>query len=72
MKEDTDVATEMTTQEASGHAERFAKYMSNKEGKTFTVTAGSVEGPSFDLDLDGEQYEGGSYIISKSGDIVNK
>ena len=71
MKEDMDVATEMTTQETSGHAERFAKYMSDKEGKTFTVTVGSVEGPSFDLDLDGVKYDGGSYIISKSGDIVN-
>jgi len=71
IKEGMDVATEMTTQEASGHAERFAKYMSDKEGKTFTVTAGSVEGPSFDLDLDGKKYDGGSYIISKTGDIVN-
>jgi hypothetical protein len=71
MKEGVDVATEMTTQEASGHAERFAKYMSDKEGKTFTVTDGSVEGPSFDLDLDGEKYEGGSYIILKNGDIMN-
>ena len=71
MKEGVDVATEMTTQEASGHAERFAKYMSNKEDKTFTVTAGSVEGPSFDLDLDGKKYDGGSYIISKTGDIIN-
>lgn len=65
------IASEMTTQEASGHAERFAKYMSDKEGKTFTVTAGSVEGPSFDLDLDGKKYDGGSYIISKTGDIIN-
>jgi len=71
MKESVDVATEMTTQETSGHAERFAKYMSDKEGKTFTVTAGSVEGPSFDLDLDNVKYEGGSYIISKTGDIIN-
>jgi hypothetical protein len=71
MKEGVDVATEMTTQEASGHAERFAKYMSDKEGKTFTVTAGSVDGPSFDLDLDGVKYDGGSYIISKTGDIIN-
>jgi hypothetical protein len=71
MKEGVDVATEMTTQEASGHAERFAKYMSDKEDKTFTVTDGSVEGPSFDLDLNGEKYEGGSYIISKTGDIIN-
>ena len=64
-------ATEMTTQETSGHAERFAKYMSDKEGKTFTVTAGSVDGPSFDLDLDGEKYEGGSYLVKDNGDIVN-
>jgi hypothetical protein len=71
MKEGVDVATEMTTQETSGHAERFAKYMSDKEGKIFTVTAGSVEGPSFDLDLNGKKYEGGSYIISKTGDIIN-
>jgi len=61
----------MTTQEASGHAERFAKYMSNKEGENFSVTMGSVDGPSFDLDLDGEPYEGGSYIITVDGDIVN-
>jgi hypothetical protein len=65
------IASEMTTQESSGHAERFAKYMSDKEGKTFTVTAGSVDGPSFDLDLDGEKYEGGSYIISTAGEILN-
>jgi hypothetical protein len=71
MKEGVDVATEMTTQEASGHAERFAKYMSDKEGHTFTVTAGSVDGPSFDLDYDGIKYDGGSYIISKTGDIIN-
>mgnify|MGYP000468454416 CR=1 FL=1 len=61
----------MTTEEASGHAERFAKYMSNKEGYNFTVTAGSVEGPSFDLDVDGQEYEGGSYVILTNGDIVN-
>ena len=71
VKEAMDVAKDMTTQEASGHAERFAQYMSDKEGKKFTVTAGSVEGPSFDLDLDGEEYDGGSYVILTNGDIVN-
>jgi len=65
------VASDMTTEEASGHAERFAKYMSNKEGENFSVTIGSVDGPSFDLDLNGEPYEGGSYIITVDGDIVN-
>ena len=71
MKEAMDVAKDMTTQEASGHAERFAKYMSDKEGGEFVVTAGSVEGPSFDLDFNGEKYDGGSYIILTNGDIVN-
>ena len=66
-----DVAKDMTTQETAGIAERFAKYMSNKEGYNFTVTAGSVEGPSFDLDVDGQEYEGGSYVILTNGDIVN-
>jgi hypothetical protein len=71
MEEGLDVAKDMTTQEAAGHAERFAKYMSDKEGGEFMVTAGSVEGPSFDLDLDGEKYDGGSYVILTNGDIVN-
>ena len=71
IEEAMDVAKDMTTQEAAGHAERFAQYMSDKEGKEFTVTAGSVEGPSFDLDLDGEEYDGGSYVILTNGDIVN-
>jgi hypothetical protein len=71
VKEAMDVAKDMTTQEASGHAERFAKYMSDKEGGEFVVTAGSVEGPSFDLDFNGEKYDGGSYIILTNGDIVN-
>jgi hypothetical protein len=71
MKEAMDVAKDMTDQETAGHAERFARYMSDKEGGEFVVTAGSVEGPSFDLDLDGEKYDGGSYIILTNGDIVN-
>jgi len=66
-----DVAKDMTTQETAGIAERFAQYMSDKEGYNFNVTAGSVEGPSFDLDVDGQEYEGGSYVILTNGDIVN-
>ena len=45
--------------------------MSNKEGQSFTVTLNSPDGPSFDLDLDGEKYDGGSYLIAKNGDIIN-
>ncbi len=71
IEEAMDVAKDMTDQETAGVAERFAKYMSDKEGGEFTVTMGSVEGPSFDLDLNGEKYDGGSYIILTNGDIVN-
>jgi hypothetical protein len=52
-------------------AKKFAEYMSNKEGQSFTVTLNSPDGPSFDLDLDGEKYDGGSYLIAKNGDIIN-
>ena len=58
-------------EDASGLAEKFAQYMSKKEGRKFTVTAGSVDEKSFDLDLDGEKYDGGSYLVKDNGDIVN-
>jgi hypothetical protein len=58
-------------EDASNTAEKFAQYMSKKEGKTFTVTPGSVDEKSFDLDVDGIEYEGGSYLIKDNGDIVN-
>ena len=51
-------------------AEKFAEYMSKKEGRNFTVTPNSVDEYSFDLDVDGLRYEGGSYLI-KNNDIVN-
>jgi hypothetical protein len=51
-------------------AEKFAEFMSEKEGRDFTVTPNSVDEYSFDLDLDGEPYEGGSYLL-KGGDIIN-
>ena len=56
---------------ASNTAEKFAQYMSKKEGKNFSVTPGSVDEKSFDLDVDGIEYEGGSYLIKDNGDIVN-
>jgi hypothetical protein len=56
---------------ASNVAEKFAQHMSKKEGKKFTVTPGSVDEKSFDLDVDGEKYMGGSYLVKDNGDIVN-
>jgi len=51
-------------------AKNFAKYMSKKEGRDFEVTMNSVDEYSFDLDLDGEPYAGGSYLI-QNGNIHN-
>ena len=51
-------------------AKNFAKYMSKKEGRDFEVTMNSVDEYSFDLDLDGELYAGGSYLI-QNGNIHN-
>ena len=72
--EETKSVNEISVREnedTSGLAEKFAQYMSNKEGRKFTVTAGSVDEKSFDLDLDGMEYEGGSYLVKDNGDIVN-
>jgi hypothetical protein len=71
LKEAITANKSITTQQATKIADKFAKYMSSKENKKFTVTKGSVEGPSFDLNVDGFKYEGGSYIIDTKGDIIN-
>lgn len=71
LKENSTADRSITTQKATEIANKFAKYMSTKENKKFMVTKGSVEGPSFDLDVNGLEYEGGSYIINTRGDIVN-
>ena len=71
LKENKSTFHASLNEDASGIAEKFAQYMSKKEGKKFTVTPGSVDEKSFDLDLDGEEYMGGSYLVKDNGDIVN-
>ena len=69
--DDEDELDENINKDASSVAEKFAQYMSKKEGKKFTVTPNSVDEKSFDLDVDGLEYEGGSYLIKDNGDIIN-
>ena len=69
--EDEDELFEVNSKDASDIAKKFAQHMSKKEGKKFTVTPGSVDEKSFDLDVDGEKYMGGSYLVKDNGDIVN-
>jgi hypothetical protein len=52
-------------------AETYAKAIAKHDGCKCTVNAKSLEEDSFDLDIDGEEYAGGSYMITLDGDVVN-
>ena len=52
-------------------AETLAKAMSKAEGAKVTVNLKTLEEDSFDLDYDGEEYDGGSYNIYDDGSVVN-
>jgi len=71
LKENKSTFHSSLNEDASDTARKFAQHMSEKEGKKFTVTPGSVDEKSFDLDVDGEEYMGGSYLVKDNGDIVN-
>jgi hypothetical protein len=51
--------------------EKIAKATANALGSDFSVTKGSVDTGTFDLDYMGEKYDGGSYLIMDNGDVVN-
>ena len=40
-------------------------------GSDFTVTEGTIDEASFDLDYKNEKFDGGSYLIMTNGDVVN-
>ena len=52
-------------------AETLAKAISKNDGVKCTVNLKSLEEDSFDLDVDGEEYDGGSYYINDKGEVVN-
>jgi hypothetical protein len=52
-------------------AETLAKAMSKAENAKVTVNLRTLEEDSFDLDYDGEEYDGGSYNIYDDGSVVN-
>ena len=51
-------------------AQKFADALTKVDGKEYTVS-GDYEEDSFDLDIDGEEYAGGSYNINDDGSVVN-
>jgi hypothetical protein len=52
-------------------AQKVADAISKVEGSKCTVNKKSVDEDSFDLDIDGEEYAGGSYNLYDNGNIVN-
>lgn len=52
-------------------AETLAKAMSKAEGSKVTVNLKTLEEDSFDLDVNGEEFDGGSYNIHDNGSVVN-
>lgn len=52
-------------------ASKLADALSKAEGGSFSVTNNSLDAGGFDLDLDGEDFKGGSFFIGDNGEIVN-
>jgi hypothetical protein len=51
--------------------EKIAKETAKALGSKFSVTEGTIDNGSFDLDYDGVKYDGGSYIVLEDGDVKN-
>lgn len=52
-------------------AQKFADAMSKADGSKVTVNKRTLEEDSFDLDINGEEFDGGSYNIYQNGNVVN-
>ena len=65
------VNEKLSTSETKKVAETLAKAISKHDGCKCTVNTKSLEEGSFDLDVDGEEYDGGSYYINDKGEVVN-
>lgn len=61
----------LTKAETKKVAETLAKAISKNDGVKCTVNLKSLEEDSFDLDIDGEEYDGGSYYINDKGEVIN-
>lgn len=52
-------------------ARKLADALSKADGKEFSISKNSLDAGGFDLDMDGEEYAGGTYFIGDAGEIVN-
>ena len=61
----------LTKDETLEIAQKFADAMSKVDGTKVTVNKRTLEEDSFDLDVDGEEFDGGSYNIYQNGNVMN-
>lgn len=61
----------LTKDETMKIAQKFADAISKVDGKKVTVNKKTLEEDSFDLDIDGEEFDGGSYMIFRNGNVRN-
>ena len=52
-------------------ARKLAAALSKADGKEFSISKNSLDAGGFDLDMDGDEYAGGTYFIGDAGEIVN-
>ncbi len=62
---------DLTLEQTVDIANKVAEIISMDGDGNATVNMNSIEPASFDLDLNGEEYAGGSYNIYDNGDVVN-
>ncbi len=61
----------LTKDETMVIAQKFADAIAKVDGKKVTVNKKTLEEDSFDLDIDGEEFDGGSYMIFRNGNVRN-
>ena len=52
-------------------AKKLAAALSKADVKEFTISKNSLDSGGFDIDMDGDEYAGGTYFIGDAGEIVN-
>lgn len=52
-------------------AQKFASAMAKADGKEFKISKDSLDAGGWDLDMDGDEFAGGTYFIGDAGEIVN-
>ena len=62
---------DMTIEETLMIANKISKALSIIDKEPVTVNMDTLESASFDLDWNGSEFDGGSYIITNSGNIRN-